>query len=584
MSTPKTKKLTPKTKKLKINDNEYTFMMCINKSSDLFTDLTGISDISTVEQFNDFIKLKMAQMKTLKIKQIKRGKQIISPESVGAVVLQTYIIDKINTICDKLGRLNDPLIKKRLEFFTSNSFLDAFNEPLPERVCKSTSIKDTSYANYYNRLFNVSFNDWRDQKFSKISNQTQCMRALHPNSKETVNSLNAKGDLICYLCNRKLFIGNGQSTMECEHILPILPALSHFWLVKSAKHNNADLDKLKHEYRWSHRCCNQIKSNFSFIKFNSEKYEYIANDVIINKVLTEIQNSDKKYDCSAIKKAFAGSLQNIRTTLQPLLNIINANLNTATDRDVYNLLTKYKILAALSNDDFNALILGDGTNYITSEITRHEKKQNAIKAFNDANKESKNRLIARAKQDILDRELRLANRLANRTSTFKGGTTPVNSKPTINYINEIYDKLYDAIQYLDDKLENIEHFEKFNKIINEQTIPIHELNDEFNKLFITQTYTIYGDTVCTMFKDVPNLTDAQRRQGWENGTIVTTSPNNWFNSMSVLPKDLSSMSNEQRIKAKNTGLFPPCTLKTYAPSSRSNSIIKTKKRKMSSSI
>ena len=70
---------------------------------------------------------------------------------------------------------------------------------------------------------------------------------------------------MCYLCGN--VIHGGPPTMECEHILPIITALSHIWLVQRPIDANA-ARALEVEYGWSHECCNQIKSSYDFVKYN----------------------------------------------------------------------------------------------------------------------------------------------------------------------------------------------------------------------------------------------------------------------------------------------------------------------------
>ena len=81
---------------------------------------------------------------------------------------------------------------------------------------------------------------------------------------EVVEQLQDSYKLNCYICGRK--ITNENERMECEHILPIVTALSHWWLVKFSNKKFKD-DIISLEYYWSHRCCNQIKSNIDWIVY-----------------------------------------------------------------------------------------------------------------------------------------------------------------------------------------------------------------------------------------------------------------------------------------------------------------------------
>ena len=58
-------------------------------------------------------------------------------------------------------------------------------------------------------------------------------------------------------------------TPECEHILPIFLALRHLWIVREGldEYTRQQLELLNLEYEFSHRCCNQCKSDLSLIYF-----------------------------------------------------------------------------------------------------------------------------------------------------------------------------------------------------------------------------------------------------------------------------------------------------------------------------
>jgi len=109
--------------------------------------------------------------------------------------------------------------------------------------------------------------------------QTQCGNVI-PNWREN--------DL-CYICGLPFGRDPGNSP-ECEHILPVFQASCFLTLYKSnyGRRPTEDVyrtisdEKEKHridnlwkemdmEYAWSHRCCNQLKSDWSFLKYNNEE-------------------------------------------------------------------------------------------------------------------------------------------------------------------------------------------------------------------------------------------------------------------------------------------------------------------------
>jgi len=147
--------------------------------------------------------------------------------------------------------------------------------------------------------------------------------------------------------------------MECEHVLPIVTALSHVWLVQRPI-NPMAARALEVEYAWSHQCCNQIKSNYDFIRYDAAQNMYIHNDAVISRILNTIDTSEA-FDCGPIQNA-TQNMAMVRQRLDPLLDIINASIRTVGDYNLYILLTKYKLLSALTNENFISVLLGQDPN------------------------------------------------------------------------------------------------------------------------------------------------------------------------------------------------------------------------------
>ena len=141
----------------------------------------------------------------------------------GAIVLQKLIMDKFKTVIEQ-RKLNLEETK-RLEYFKSDDFIVNFSSKLPVRTSFRTSSVNTSYSDWLNIIFQTKFKGWREETLSPVPNQSQCERALGTTAQTTG---------ICYLCGN-LANGKNQSTMECEHILPIISALSHLWLIREAR-------------------------------------------------------------------------------------------------------------------------------------------------------------------------------------------------------------------------------------------------------------------------------------------------------------------------------------------------------------
>ncbi len=380
--------------------------------------LDGISpdSIDTLEKFKTFI---MSQ--TTIVKKLPKVKQ--TPQYIGAVVIQNYIADKLNSLNLNKYNVTPERIEKRLQYFKSDTFIGNFMSTIPERNKLNQTALATSYTEYFNTLFNVSFENWRDEKLSRVDNQSQCRRALGMSPSTNIASVQSLGKISCYLCNRKIFFGTGQDTMECEHILPIITALSHWWLIKSGtkSYSDDDLENLAHEYAWSHRCCNQIKSNYSFIKYSVAKdgYRYIPNTDVINGVLNNIRTSNK-YDCAAIKDRMGSNttlLPKLQGIIQPIIDEVNNNLMVMDDHGLYLLLTKCKVLSALSDQDFMEAVVGDSVTEIpkTKAELRKEAKETASRLAN----EERIRIMQQKEEQRASREARINRRGAPVPSTKK---------------------------------------------------------------------------------------------------------------------------------------------------------------------
>lgn len=122
----------------------------------------------------------------------------------------------------------------------------------------------------------------------------------------------------CYICG--LPINNDsidENTPECEHILPVflgsllltlyrteLNDKAYKSKLESIPRNNIQARKLQidlqnqiknelgMEYDWAHRCCNQIKKDTSFIKFDREEDKFVFNYVECKEMLEKIKGDD----------------------------------------------------------------------------------------------------------------------------------------------------------------------------------------------------------------------------------------------------------------------------------------------------
>jgi hypothetical protein len=126
---------------------------------------------------------------------------------------------------------------------------------------------------------------------------------------------------VCWICGLVIPPSSSPTdalAAECEHIFPIAQAIFFIGLYSNEiKDNIAFKNKLKLEYDWSHRVCNQIKNDSHFIEHNIKNPTgrwNINKDKIVD-FLNEILLRGNTYDNGANK---------IRT----ILNQNNLRLNT----------------------------------------------------------------------------------------------------------------------------------------------------------------------------------------------------------------------------------------------------------------
>ena len=413
------------------------FITTTRQTSDFFGNSGPLQqEIDGIEQFKQFINDKKSSDPVFRT---------YNANKIGAIVLQTHCVNILKNLNLQRYDIGEEQRQRRLRYFLSDSFIYNFCKDLPGRVNPTQTAADGGYTDHNNNLWNTSFKDWRDEKFSKIDNQSQCKKAMggiHPATRVKRDLMN--GSYKCYLCGKSMYIPSTPptiSTMECEHILSILPALSHWWLVKHSNHTQDDINNLKDEYRWSCRCCNQVKSNYEMILYDPITNRYIENFANIDAILDQIKLSTS-YDCPGVRfhkgapdfllglnpnpniwDVWKGNRkQVIGAILKPLLTKINKNLNECGNRDLYILFTKFKVLSALSNKSFIDAIIGD--NVTKLPLTIAEKRQQAKELRNQQIAADQDAAAMRRKDMINSRAAR-ANRRRGRGIKL-GGAYPFN--------------------------------------------------------------------------------------------------------------------------------------------------------------
>lgn len=190
--------------------------------------------------------------------------------------------------------------------------------------------------------------------FTTLADTSQCTTAIGPEQ---------FGDT-CYLCGFPLLprgprgIGNNTNDPlypECEHVLPYIYGALYLNLVTSKREFDnlpLDIQRLSRiEYKWSHKCCNQVKSQAPFVKYTNE-FEFIADDDNIRCFLDELYEGKSSWskqfqetiaiitsDTGTTKsKKFKEEMRNQKNLHYPVLkqtitNIVN-KVSSITDGEV----------------------------------------------------------------------------------------------------------------------------------------------------------------------------------------------------------------------------------------------------------
>tara|TARA_Y100000992_G_scaffold241658_1_gene172535 strand:- start:1767 stop:3650 length:1884 start_codon:yes stop_codon:yes gene_type:complete len=346
-------------------------------SIDLWLEATkSRSTLITSIGFNNILQFRELIENKLERLDLSKSKKNIN--RAGALLLENLIKQKMDTFKSS-NHLNDSqqqYIEKRLEYFMSQKFIDNMNEDIPTRDdwMKNT---DEGHSSYIKTVFITDIAEKIRSKLEPTKPPEQCISIIDepiPSSK-------------CYLCNTELGSKNLNNKLECEHILPILPAISHLWLYNKNISNNEIKNRLKIEYAWSHKCCNRIKNNYDFHSYDDKTNKYIVNNTMINKfkaeLIKKIKNDEpiaNKSNCSILKgKEVSNEL--IFDKMNPIVDEMNNNLNllasTSTNYEdtmeynyyLYILLCKFKIFAAFSDYDFlNDLLITGEKQYLIEDL------------------------------------------------------------------------------------------------------------------------------------------------------------------------------------------------------------------------
>jgi len=325
------------------------------------TFLPGLQIGSVLQSLN----IKTLQSFLDKVNRLIARERVDSIVNAGVIILQRIITLKFRRLIASNKEISHKL-KSRLNYFLSERFTVNFSKQIPSG----------DYTKWFNELFNVSFTDWRHSKLVKTSDQTQCERVM---SEDAI-----QGE--CYLCGKSL-TKNNINSIECEHVLPLIYALSHLWIAykRFDEYTQGEKDALTLEYAWAHQCCNQVKSSDEFIKFNPQSlaYEVYSENIKAYYIRLKLSYSNNTYDCRQIFERDINiqeePSQSLIERLNSITEIININIRKLGSIEYYDLFVKYKVLSAFSNKVFLELLSGDGRS-IRMFARRDREKEAAARA------------------------------------------------------------------------------------------------------------------------------------------------------------------------------------------------------------
>jgi len=193
----------------------------------------------------------------------------------------------------------------------------------------------------------------------------------------------------CYICGLKL--NEDKDTAECEHILPVFQGALFLNLYRSEYKDVMDKVKKKQpltkkeedlhetlmmEYKWAHKCCNQIKSNISFLTFDPKRDKFTIDFNSTAKILTGIfeakmQNKEGKYETRGYCESLSRKLKAIHRddlkkfiqersdainfdNIQPICNKINKLYNIDNRKGLFYLSILSNLITAADSSLIDA--------------------------------------------------------------------------------------------------------------------------------------------------------------------------------------------------------------------------------------
>jgi len=175
---------------------------------------------------------------------------------------------------------------------------------------------------------------------NKIDEDTQKERDYYENARDWWEPTNPigqcravigdhSGELTCYICGLKMNEdgvdkSGKQFTPECEHILPVFHANMFLSLYNPNVRATPEIEReMKMEYAWSHKCCNQVKSDTGFMHYNVSMNQLAMDFKSTRDILTKIYKGTRK-DGETISNKIKRKYPNMDAWIRERADIINA--------------------------------------------------------------------------------------------------------------------------------------------------------------------------------------------------------------------------------------------------------------------
>lgn len=340
----------------------------VQSNKDLWKALLSIPDITPKNLPDGFIKKIMNCIGTgiiTKEKINNCGVTLCMNAIIVLLDVEYQNLMKMATTQDKKDKVTE-IYNNKKKFFSSQLFKNAFEKPL-----------ESKYTEWYRKTLNIgNLNDFRGSVLENgVGPQTQCSSTIidvssNTTKKDSIRQIQSNEQTDCYLCGRKILRVELDDPMECEHILPISTALSNWWIYRNSRYNPEQYDgtmmtRLKQEYKWAHKCCNQVKNNDEFIVYSTSggTTRFVPNIKGIKRVLIKIKtNKSVKWKCQQLKSNSRGELDvntradSITSLITPMINTINENINLMGGYDMYILFCKFKAISAINHAMFGQIL------------------------------------------------------------------------------------------------------------------------------------------------------------------------------------------------------------------------------------